>query len=381
MRFAPALLSATPRFGGPSADLLNERIAAIHREIRAHFPFVVRVAAALYDSATDEIKTFLWSPSQTPLHGYSTRLAGATWLDSLRQTRQSRVIHDLSAIDLGSSIHGRRIREAGFKSSYTVPMFDDPAFLGFVFFDADRKRAFTPRVTHQLDLFVRIISLMVENMQQTANALVGSVHLLRQVSRFRDDETASHLSRMSYYSAMIARDVAAANGHDDEWVEHVRLFAPLHDVGKIGMPDAVLLKRGPLTPGELEIMKRHPASGEAILGGLVQELSLQQVPHVRALLDIARHHHECWDGSGYPDGLRGEDIPLEARIVKVADVFDALTSRRCYKPAWPVDKAASYLAELRGSLFDPACVDLFLARLPAAREVMTSFQEESSEAT
>jgi response regulator RpfG family c-di-GMP phosphodiesterase len=220
---------------------------------------------------------------------------------------------------------------------------------------------------------------MVENALRSVDILLGALQLLRQISRFRDDETSSHLSRMSHYSELIARTIAPEIGRDDDWVECVRLFAPLHDIGKIATPDAILFKRGALTPAESEVMKQHPAKGAEILVSLVESLSLEQVPHVDGLLHIARHHHERWDGGGYPDGLRGADIPPEARIVHVADVFDALTSQRCYKPAWPLERAEAYLREGAGMQFDPHCVQALVGRGAEIRGIMRRFANESSE--
>jgi len=384
-RAMKAILADSPREahlrGAASTARLNERLAGLHAEIRAYFPFITRIAVAAYDAPTDDIKTFLCSPLESsPLLHYRTRLADATWLNALHQARQSRVIDDLDAVDLGPRLHSRSIAKAGFKASFTVPIYDDTGLFGFVFFDADRPRVFSSRVTRQLDLFVRIIAMMIENSARAAHTLAGSVQLLRDVSRFRDDETASHLNRMSRYSELIARSMAAELGQDDEWVEQVRLFSPLHDVGKVAIPDAILLKPCGLTAEETLLMRQHAPHGAALLGSLVDKLSLQQTPHIGALLDIARHHHECWDGSGYPHGLRGEHIPIAARIVKVADVFDALTSERCYKPAWPVGEAVSFLRAGRNTLFDARCVDRFVEELPAARAIMERFEEGSSDA-
>jgi HD-GYP domain-containing protein (c-di-GMP phosphodiesterase class II) len=361
-------------------EALNAGLERLHRQVREYFPFVVRISVALYDPETDEINTFLYSPADSsPLAHYGTRLASATWLDELRRTRRSRVIEELSASLLGGQVHSRHIAAAEYKASYTVPLFDESRFLGFVFFNADQSRVFSTRVTRQLDLFVRIISLMIENALRSVDILLGALQLLRQISRFRDDETSSHLSRMSHYSELIARTIAPEIGRDDDWVECVRLFAPLHDIGKIATPDAILFKRGALTPAESEVMKQHPAKGAEILVSLVESLSLEQVPHVDGLLHIARHHHERWDGGGYPDGLRGADIPPEARIVHVADVFDALTSQRCYKPAWPLERAEAYLREGAGMQFDPHCVQALVGRGAEIRGIMRRFANESSE--
>jgi HD-GYP domain-containing protein (c-di-GMP phosphodiesterase class II) len=363
-------------------EALNHRLGSVHEQVREYFPFIVRIAVALYDPKTDDIKTFLHSPSESsPLKHYSIKLASAGWLDALRRARRPRVIDALEPSVLGGQPHSALIGAANYKASYTIPVFDESSFLGFVFFNTDQSHVFTERVTRQLDLFVRIISLMIESTLRSVDILVGGLHLLREISRFRDDETSSHLSRMSYYSELIARQIAADIGREDDWVEHVRLFAPLHDIGKIATPDTILFKPDRLTEVESAMMREHAAKGAAILSALIESLSLEQVPHVESLLNIARHHHERWDGKGYPDGLAGELIPPEARIVKVADVFDALTSRRCYKPAWPLEKAAAFLREGAGTQFDPRCVEALFARNDEIVGIMQRFVDESSEAT
>jgi HD-GYP domain-containing protein (c-di-GMP phosphodiesterase class II) len=363
-------------------NALNTRLEKLHAQIREHFPFVVRVSVALYDPQTDEIKTFLHSPARTsPLRHYTTKLAAATWLDDLRQSRRSRVIDELVPSVVGDQYHSQRIAAAEYRSSYTVPVFDEVEFLGFVFFNSDEHRVFADHVTRQLDLFVRIISLMVENALRSVSVLTGGLQLLREISRFRDDETSSHLSRMAHYAQLIARELAPSIGRDDDWVQYVRLFAPLHDIGKITTPDVILFKPEKLTEAECEIMKQHAAKGAEILVTMIENLSLEQVPYIQCLLHIARNHHERWDGKGYPDGLAGERIPPEARIVKVADVFDALTSRRCYKEEWQVQRAEAYLREGSGTQFDPRCVEALLGRREQVLGIMKRFAGESSEAT
>ena len=140
------------------------------------------------------------------------------------------------------------------------------------------------------------------------------------------------------------------------------------------MPDAVVFKPGPLEPGEFEVMKGHAARGEEILAGLIRELGLEEMPHIQSLLHIARHHHEAWDGSGYPDRLKGPQIPLVARIVKVADAFDALVSRRCYKEPWPMEQAIAHLRKLSGVKFDPQCVEAFVRNGDEAKAIIRRFE-------
>lgn len=173
------------------------------------------------------------------------------------------------------------------------------------------------------------------------------LYRLAKALEYRDLGTGNHLLRMSHYSEVIAEGL----GMSDEDVRTLTLAAPLHDIGKIGIPDAILLKRGKLTEAEFDVMRRHPLMGYEILRD-----SRSRFLQVGA--QIALRHHERWDGSGYPDGLKGEEIPLAARIVTVADVFDALTSERPYKAAWSIEESYDYLLAHRGTLFDPACVDV-----------------------
>lgn len=368
-------MPASRRVDTLQCSKLNARIRGLHAELQGYLPCVERIAVCLHDASTDEIATFLCSPGETPLRNYRVKLNEAPWLDQLRRTRRARVVNDLRTAYLGRKEHTVRLRQSGFRASYTVPIFDGDSFVGFVFFNSRQPGVFSPHVVHYLDLFVRLITLTIEGTLRTVTTLVGSIGVLREVAHFRDEETARHLTRMSQYSAIIAREMAGGLNRDDEWIEQVRLFAPLHDIGKIAVPDAVLLKPGDLSADEVRVMQQHTVHGAELLTTLVAKLGLEELPNMQALLDIARHHHERWDGSGYPDGLRGEGIPLEARIVKVADVFDALTTRRCYKAAWPIGETLDYLQAGCGVLFDRRCVGSLMQKLPAVREVMSRFGE------
>jgi putative two-component system response regulator len=169
---------------------------------------------------------------------------------------------------------------------------------------------------------------------------------------------------MARFSALIARRL----GWPSERVERLELAAPMHDVGKVGIPDMILLKPDRLTPSEFSIMKQHAQFGWEILKNSPSKL-------VRLASEIALSHHEKFDGSGYPNGLAGEAIPVEGRIVAVADVYDALTSTRPYKQAWPPEKAVDFLKEQSGKHFDPACVEAFLAEMDQVQAIMAEFQD------
>jgi len=182
---------------------------------------------------------------------------------------------------------------------------------------------------------------------------------LAKAIEYRDLGTGFHLLRMSHYVELLAESA----GMSDDEIRILISAAPLHDIGKIGIPDAVLLKRGSLDDSEFAVMRQHPLIGYEILRD-----SQSRFVQMGAL--IALRHHERWDGSGYPDGLAGTDIPLPARIIAVADVFDALTSERPYKRAWTADEAFDYLRASSGTLFDPSLVDAMLDNQPRILEIL-----------
>ncbi len=181
---------------------------------------------------------------------------------------------------------------------------------------------------------------------------------LARAGEFHDFETGNHVVRMARYAKLIAQ----AMGLPEDHCEAIELSAPMHDIGKIGIPDHVLKKPGILTSDEYEIIKMHPMIGHQIL----KESSSRYI-EMGAVIALA--HQERFDGSGYPFGLSGREIPLEARIVTVADVFDALTSVRPYKNAWTFEDAMSYLQEHSGKLFDPDCVEAFLSQIKEVRRI------------
>jgi putative two-component system response regulator len=190
------------------------------------------------------------------------------------------------------------------------------------------------------------------------------VQRLGLAAEYKDNETGLHVIRMSHYTRLLA----IACGLDEDDVDDLFNAAPMHDIGKIGIPDRILQKPAKLDEEEWRVMQGHPTIGADIIGR-----------HATGMLavacQVAQNHHEKWDGSGYPNGLKGEEIPLAGRIVAVADVFDALTSVRPYKEAWSVEQACDYLRAQRGLHFEPRLVDLFLTQLPAIAEVMKKWAE------
>ncbi|MCU7834363.1 MAG: response regulator [gamma proteobacterium symbiont of Taylorina sp.] len=179
------------------------------------------------------------------------------------------------------------------------------------------------------------------------------VRRLGQASEHRDNETGMHIIRMSIACEKLAR----AMGLDDQFAQNMLEASPLHDLGKIGIPDNVLLKKGKLNDDEWIIMKTHTTIGFDLLKNHASEI-------VALAQSIALNHHEKWDGSGYPGGLKGDEIPIEARIASICDVFDALTSARPYKKPWPVEDVTVFIKENSGSHFDPQITDIFIQIIP-----------------
>ena len=206
--------------------------------------------------------------------------------------------------------------------------------------------------------------LSLVRMEELRETRLQIVQRLGRAAEYKDNETGLHVIRMSHFSQLLA----LAAGCSPAWAEDLLNAAPMHDVGKIGIPDAVLRKPGPLDADEWATMRRHPEIGAEIIG-----------EHPSGVLQLAREialaHHEKWDGSGYPRGLAGEAIPLSARIVAIADVFDALTTRRPYKEPWPVQDALDHIAAQAGKHFDPALVALFAPLLPQLLEIRARWAE------
>ena len=198
--------------------------------------------------------------------------------------------------------------------------------------------------------------LIAERRAQSVNARNTLIFALAKLAESRDTDTGEHLERIAAYSRVLAEQLRATLPElTDEWILHLQLASSLHDIGKVGIPDGVLLKPGKLTPEERKIMESHPSIGAGALDAILERQADDDL--LRMARNIAASHHERWDGAGYPAGMAGAEIPLEARIISVADVYDALTSKRVYKPPMPHEEALKLIVSGRGTQFDPQVVD------------------------
>ena len=213
------------------------------------------------------------------------------------------------------------------------------------------RQQYIANATHASRLQERIVQVTRELRLREMDTLFN----LARIAERRDEVTGAHLKRMAKYAGLIAHGL----GLPEDEIEEIELGAPMHDIGKVGIPDSVIQKKGPLSYEEALIMRTHTTVGYEIL-----KESSSRFMQTSAI--IAKHHHEKFDGTGYPSALKGEEIPLQARIVAIADVFDALTSARPYKAAWEWDKAVDYLIEQKGKHFDPALVEAFASKIAEA---------------
>jgi HD-GYP domain-containing protein (c-di-GMP phosphodiesterase class II) len=258
-----------------------------------------------------------------------------------------------------------------------MPMYYRGVFFGFLFFNSHEPDVFEPPALHTLDIFGHLVCLVIIDELTKLRMLSGAIKAARTFTLHRDGETGAHIDRMAHYVRLIARDLAPRHGFDEAYVERLFLFAPLHDVGKIGIPDRILQKAGKLTPDEFEVMKTHTTRGRKLVDELIADFGLDDLDGIDTLRNIAEFHHEALNGMGYPQGLKGEEIPLEARIIAVADVFDALTSRRPYKEAFSNDDAFAMLEQLSGPRLDPECVRALAGHREEIREIQRTVTEDA----
>ncbi|MGA1941225.1 HD domain-containing phosphohydrolase [Arcobacter sp. YIC-310] len=234
---------------------------------------------------------------------------------------------------------------------------------------------FKARVLNLLNLYKNTLlledkaKLLEEEVLKATKKLIDREHetlsILGKTAEYKDPETASHVSRVAHYSKILAREYGLSPKEQDI----IYFASPFHDLGKVGIEDDILLKPGKLDNNEFETMKTHPSIGYEILKNSNSE-------YLQAGAIIAITHHEKFDGSGYPKGLKGEDIHIYGRIVAIVDVFDALTSHRPYKKAWSFDNALNLLIEEKGKHFDPKIIDLFIENIDEVKDIYNSFKEE-----
>ena len=357
---------------------LSDKMQAIHAAASSCCEFIHRISVAIYDSRLDLLKTLAHSTDDgNPLTGYQAKLADIPSLQRIFLSGRPRIINDLAMQPESDRPHTRRIVDHGYRSSYTIPMYANDQLTGFIFFNSRLPDVLHDKSLTHLDMIARLISLLVEIELNMVRTMHGALKTATSFSSYRDPETGAHLERMAHFSRMIANEIGKERGMGDEFAESILWAAPMHDIGKIAIPDHILLKPGQLTHDEFELMKTHTTKGRELIDTMLRNFDFGNASLAPVMSNIAAHHHENLDGSGYPGGLKGDDIPIEARIVAVADVFDALTSRRCYKSAWSNAAACDELRALSKWKLDRRCVEALLDNPASILEIQERFRDEA----
>lgn len=351
------------------------KMRGVHRCVRERHPVVHRIALALYDSESGLLKSF--TDTGTNRNGYSCRLQDVPCLLEIADRGEAEVLDDLDSKVEPSLPRGNLPADERYRSTLTLPLRQEDRLLGFLFFDSREVGAFPEQVVADLLPSGQLIGMIVIQELSAIQMLVGGLRLASEFAHVRDVKTGAHLDRMARYARLIARELAPTHGLSDEYVEHVFLFAALHDIGKVGIPDRILLKPGRLDDDERELMREHVAVGMQMAERLIGEFGLANFENIHMLRNIVSAHHERMNGSGYPLGLAGEDIPLEARIVATADVFDAIVCSRSYKPAWTLDLAYEEIARMSGDHLYPPAVAALVNRRTEVEGIYNRYQEDA----
>jgi HD-GYP domain-containing protein (c-di-GMP phosphodiesterase class II) len=357
---------------------LNQKLKVIHSVIKKRFDFVDRISVALYDRKSKMLKTFLASSGRDyPLEFYDTELEKAPSLMEILKTGGPRVINDLSVFQQGEHEHTKNILDQGYRASYTTAMFFGEALGGFIFFNSYQTDCFDETAMDSLDVFSHLISNMVAHELGNIKALLAALRTVYETLHVPDSTNGPHLERMSRFCRIIAKDLALRGKYNftDEDVERIYLFSRQYDMDKIKLPGSVLSKNDSLNAKDQVVIKSQTIKGPELIDSMIDKLGLGSFEGVDILRNIAMYHHEKIDGSGEPLGLKGEEIPIEARIVAVADIFDAMTSRRPYKQAWSNQEAFATLRRLSRSDVDHDCVEALIKNQGEIEQIQVSFMK------
>jgi response regulator RpfG family c-di-GMP phosphodiesterase len=293
-------------------------------------------------------------------------------------THPVRIVDDLSSSHLQdpSDIGVRMLHQAGFGSAMWLRT-QGSGGGALLMFAAKEHGAYRDEHAELIANVAGQLTHALDRTVFTEGLVVSAVQGLAKLAESRDTDTGDHLTRMALYASLVAEELGRSGPYHGQisaaYVRAIHQFAPMHDIGKVGLGDDILRKPGALTPAERAEMERHPAIGAEVLRRCEAQMNAVGQSIFRMAIDIAEAHHERFDGTGYPARLAGHAIPLAARIVAVADVFDALTSRRAYKEAWPVDRALAMLESEAGRQFDPDIVAAFQRALPRILDVYEQF--------
>lgn len=342
-------------------DVIEQLFKTIEKELH-----VDRVGVAFVNYETEEIIAEYGESNYSPLYlepGYTVKFE-ETSLYSLILNPQTIVTNDVPALyeKKKDSLSLKLINQESIKSNVIFPLIVDDSVFGFMFFSSRKRNAFDKKAIVTGENIAQDLANIVDKTFLTKLMFSEMTTAFSDLVEKKDSETGEHLDRMVEYSKFISERLLSHPDKDyrisRRLIREIIIHAPAHDIGKVGIPDHILKKPGKLTKEEFELMKNHPTIGANIFRDLKKSLQIFNQDFFEVAENITRYHHEKWNGLGYPEGLAGLSIPIEARIVAIADVFDALTSKRVYKGAFNFEKAWDIIIDSSGTHFDPVLINL-----------------------
>jgi len=361
---------------------LNKKLKVIHSVIKKRLDFVDRISVALYDRNLKNLKTFLASSGRDyPLEFYDIEFEKAPSLMEIVRTGKPRVINDLSVFQQGQHEHTKSIQDQGYRASYTTTMYFGEVLGGFIFFNSYQADCFDETAVDTLDVFSHLISELVAHELGNVKAMLSALKAVYEILHVQDTETGLHLERTARFCRIIAKELAMHGKYDlnDEDVERIHVFSRLHDIGKIALLGRDLSTRDSLNAEDQEIMKSHSLKGLQMINSMIDKLGVGSSEGIDVLRNIAKYYQEKIDKTGYPTRRKGDEIPIEAQIVAVANIFDAMTSQRLYKHAWSNEEAFAMLGRLSWSKVDQDCVDALAKNQSEIEQIQSSFMETDTD--
>lgn len=303
----------------------------------------------------------------------------STSLENIVKNGTPRVINDLKSYTRHKDTEYNKILlEAGIKSSITLPLKINDKPIGIIFFSSTEKNIYKEEHIVFLETLSSSIALSLNKNIFIDEMLYSTLLALTKMAEARDEDTGDHLDRMTAYAVKISEFLTEDRCFEDiidvSFLKNIERFSPMHDIGKVGVKDGILLKPGKLTAEEYDEMKKHVAYGVEVLKSAESNIAKLSYSMFQMGIEIVEGHHEKWNGTGYPGQKSGRDIPLSARIVAVADVFDALTSKRPYKKHFSFDESFNYMVDERGRHFDPEIIDSFIRHKTEFYDLYMSFK-------
>jgi HD-GYP domain-containing protein (c-di-GMP phosphodiesterase class II) len=365
----------------------NDILKFIYESFSTFIPYTY-IGIALITEDREQLKAS-YAISSKKLPGLPENVLGKTVpiaetsLGRVIETGTPRIINDLEDYNSKRPYkeYNRTILDAGIRASITLPLKFNNKPVGIIFFSSDRKNVYRNEHANFLQTIANSIAIALKNTIFIEDLLYSSILALAKLAESRDEDTGDHLQRMKIYSRTIAQFLFEESKYKNqithEFIENIEKFSPLHDIGKVGIRDGILLKPAKLTPEEFEDMKYHAVYGGQVLRAADENIIKNGKSLFRLGIEIAEGHHEKWNGTGYPHGISGEGIPLSARIVAVADVFDALTSRRPYKEPFSLEESYNIIMKGSGNHFDPEVIRVFEKNWDRIVELYMGFQLES----